>query len=59
MDIGGELRRVETNACVIVVGAGLGGLAVAIGMKRAGHDVTVLERMLELGEVNYWYLAIE
>ena len=47
------------KCCVIVVGAGLGGLAVAIGMKRAGHDVTVLERMLELGEVNYWYLAIE
>lgn len=59
MGIGGRMKEGRDKCCVIVVGAGLGGLTVAIGMKRAGHDVTVLERMLELGEVNYWYLAIE
>jgi 2-polyprenyl-6-methoxyphenol hydroxylase-like FAD-dependent oxidoreductase len=29
---------------IIVVGAGIGGLAAAIGLRRAGHDVTILER---------------
>ena len=32
---------------VAVVGAGLGGLAVAIGLRRAGHAVTVFERAAE------------
>ncbi len=32
---------------VAVVGAGLGGLAVAIGLRRAGHTVTVFERAAE------------
>jgi len=36
---------------VIVVGAGLGGLATAIALSRTGHDVTILEQAPQLGEV--------
>ncbi|WP_026928886.1 FAD-dependent monooxygenase [Glycomyces tenuis] len=35
----------------IVVGAGIGGLAAAIGLRRIGWDVTVLERSIEVGEI--------
>jgi NADPH-dependent 2,4-dienoyl-CoA reductase/sulfur reductase-like enzyme len=36
---------------IIIVGAGLGGLAAAIALARRGHSITVLEQALELGEV--------
>ena len=36
---------------VIVAGAGIGGLAAALGLARAGQHVTVLEQVAELGEV--------
>ena len=36
-----------------IVGAGLGGLAAAIGIARAGHKVTVLEQAAVLGEVRF------
>lgn len=36
---------------ITIIGAGLGGLAAAIGIARAGHQVTILERAKELGEV--------
>jgi salicylate hydroxylase len=36
---------------VAVVGAGLGGLAVALGLRRAGHAVAIYEQAPELGEV--------
>ncbi|KAB8270626.1 hypothetical protein BDV30DRAFT_250511 [Aspergillus minisclerotigenes] len=39
------------SVSVIIVGAGLGGLATAIGLRRAGHQVTVLEKAPALGEI--------
>ncbi|KAI9712613.1 MAG: hypothetical protein M1812_006793 [Candelaria pacifica] len=36
---------------VAIVGAGLGGLAAAIGIARAGHKVSILEQAQELGEI--------
>ena len=36
---------------VVVVGAGLGGLAAAIATRQAGHSVTICEQAAELGEV--------
>ncbi len=37
---------------VAIVGAGLGGLAAAIAISRAGHRVTVIEQAQQLGEVS-------
>lgn len=49
--INGEDRsRIRLN--IIVVGAGLGGLAAAIALARRGHNVTVFEQAPELGEVS-------
>lgn len=39
------------SGSAIVVGAGIGGLAAAIGLRRIGWDVTVLERSPEVGEI--------
>ncbi|MCK2215318.1 FAD-dependent monooxygenase [Actinomadura sp. ATCC 31491] len=44
------MRR-EQGRSAIVAGAGIGGLAAAVGLLRGGWDVTVLERAPELGEV--------
>lgn len=35
---------------IVVVGAGLGGVAAAVGLHRTGHEVTLLERAAELRE---------
>ena len=42
-----------------IVGAGLGGLAAAIGITRAGHKVTILEQAAQLGEVSLLVLPLE
>lgn len=36
---------------VVVVGAGMAGLATAISLRKSGHKVTVLEQAPEFGEV--------
>ena len=38
---------------IIIVGAGIGGLAVAIGLARNGHEVTVYERLSSSSEIGY------
>ncbi|GAA3425824.1 hypothetical protein GCM10018953_30070 [Streptosporangium nondiastaticum] len=35
---------------IVVVGAGLGGLAAAVGLHRLGHEMTLFERGAELRE---------
>ena len=41
----------ELELHVAIIGAGLGGLAAAIGIAHAGHQVTILEQASVLGEV--------
>lgn len=36
---------------VIIVGAGIAGLSVALGLNKAGHEVLILERVHEIMEV--------
>ena len=42
----------EERSRFLIIGCGLGGLATAIGVRRAGHLVTVLEKAAELHEVS-------
>lgn len=50
-----QLSMAEEKLHVGIVGAGLGGLAAAIGIARSGHKVTVLEQAAVLGEVSSRY----
>lgn len=49
--IADDIRKAQAQLNVIVVGAGLGGLATAIALRRRGHQVTVFERAPKLDEV--------
>lgn len=37
---------------IVIAGGGLAGMATAIALRRAGHEVTVLERMPVVREVS-------
>ncbi|ROV90349.1 hypothetical protein VMCG_09711 [Cytospora schulzeri] len=43
--------QARAKLCILVVGAGLGGLATAVALRRRGHQVTVFEQAPELMEV--------
>jgi len=43
---------------VIVVGAGIGGMAAATALGRRGHNVTVFEDAPQIGEVLPWVSAL-
>ncbi|KAM0543489.1 hypothetical protein ACHAPJ_012287 [Fusarium lateritium] len=44
-------HAVEVKLRILVVGAGLGGLATSVALARQGHEVVVLEQASALGEV--------
>lgn len=43
--------RTDSPLQVAIIGAGLGGLAAAVSLRRQGHQVTVYERYDFVGEV--------
>jgi hypothetical protein len=47
-------RQAKVRLKVLIVGAGLGGLATSIALARRGHSVTVLEQAQQLGEVSHF-----
>ncbi|KAI1421658.1 putative salicylate hydroxylase [Xylaria sp. FL1777] len=44
-------RRALRSFSIIVIGAGIGGLAIGLCMRKTGHDVLILERRQEITEV--------
>ncbi|KAL2204839.1 FAD/NAD(P)-binding domain-containing protein [Sarocladium strictum] len=48
---GSEQKHRQVKMNILVIGAGLGGLATSIALARRGHKVTVLEQAQKLGEV--------
>ncbi|KAG9503476.1 hypothetical protein J7337_006321 [Fusarium musae] len=47
----GHFPDPQVKLQILIVGAGLGGLATAVALARKGHEVTVLEQAATLGEV--------
>ena len=46
------MHELNVRSVFIVVGAGLGGLALAFILGQSGHEVTVLEAAPSIGEVS-------
>jgi cation diffusion facilitator CzcD-associated flavoprotein CzcO len=52
----GEKQGIKLD--IAIIGAGVGGLASAIALKRGGHKVTVYEQAPALGEVGLVSLSL-
>jgi salicylate hydroxylase len=48
----------ELKLNVIIVGAGIGGMAAATALGRRGHKVTVFEDAPQIGEVIMHYIVL-
>ena len=47
-----DISKIKPVLQVTVIGAGLAGLSAAIGIRKAGHEVLILEKATALNEVS-------